>query len=71
MRTTVELPDQLLQQARQKAHETGVSLKQFFIYAVEQHINGPKKIRRDPPSIDGPVGMGLITREEINEAMFG
>ena len=71
MRTTAELPDQLLEKARQKAEETGVSLKQFFISAVEQRLKELKKVRRDPPSIDGPTGMGLIPREEINEAMFG
>ena len=71
MRTTVELPDQLLEQARQKANETGISLKQFFIHAVEQQLASPKKVRRVPPSIDGPAEMRIITREEINEAMFG
>ena len=71
MRTTVELPDDLLEKARQKAHETGLSLKQFFVSAVEQKLAGAKKARRNPPVVEGPIGMGLVTREEIDEAMFG
>lgn len=71
MRTTVELPDQLLEQARQRASETGVPLKQFFVSAVEQRLALPSKARRDPPVVDGPTGMRLVTREEIDEAMFG
>ena len=71
MRTTVELPDNLLEQARQRANETGVSLKQFFVSAVEQRLAVPNKLRRDPPIVDGPAGMPVVTREEIDEAMFG
>ena len=71
MRTTVELPDKLLEQARQRASEAGVSLKQFFISAVEQRLAVPNKLRRDPPIVEGPAGMPLVTREEIDDAMFG
>lgn len=71
MRTTVELPDRLLEQARQRASNSGVSLKQFFVSAVEQRLAVSNKVRRDPPAVNGPAGMRLATREEIDEAMFG
>jgi hypothetical protein len=71
MRTTIELPDELLQKARRKAVESGVSLKQFFISAVENHLATPTKVRRPPPAVDGPPAMRLLTREEIDEAAFG
>jgi hypothetical protein len=72
MRTTIELPDELLTQAKLKAVASGISLRQFFIEAVEQKLapEPKKKVRRDPPSIDGPEGLN-VTREQIDEAMFG
>jgi hypothetical protein len=71
MRTTIELPDELLQKARQQAAESGVSLKEFFISALERRLATPVKLRREPPTIPGPANMGLLSREEIDEAMFG
>jgi len=71
MRTTVELPDHLLEHARRKANETGVSLKQFFVSALEQRLAVPDKMRRDPPVVEGPADMPSVTREEMDEAMFG
>jgi hypothetical protein len=74
MRTTIELPDQLLTQARAQAALSGISLKEFFISAVEQRIGAkPAKVRRAPPVVRGRSGpkIGLLTREQIDEAMFG
>ena len=74
MRTTVELPDELLGRAKSCAAIAGVSLKLFFIEAVEMRLSGEaRKTRREPPSIgteDGPK-IGVLTAEEIDEAMFG
>ena len=71
MRTTIELPDELLQKARQQAAESGVSLKDFFISALERRLMAPAKVRQPPPAVDGPESMCLLAREEIDEAMFG
>lgn len=78
MRTTVELPDELLHQAKVKAALDGVSLRQFFIQAVSRNLTPPKaKIRRLPPMIGGHIGeesvprTAALTREQIDEAMFG
>ena len=74
MRTTIELPDELLTRAKIEAVSSGISLREFFIQAVQQKLAPErKKIRRDPPSIgsyDAPI-MQPLSREQIDEAMFG
>jgi hypothetical protein len=72
MRTTIELPDELLSAARSRAAQEGVSLREFFIDAVRQRLMPARKIRRPPPrvgSTDGPP-IPDLTREQIDEAMF-
>jgi hypothetical protein len=74
MRTTIELPDELMKQARSHAALAGMSLRQFFIQAVEQKLAPqPRKVRRDPPVVESsrkrPIGP--ITRKQIDEALFG
>lgn len=73
MRTTIELPDELLIKAKRKAAESGVSLRQFFIEAVEQKLTPTKKTRRPPPTIGSADSsrIGVLTAEQIDEAMFG
>ena len=74
MRTTIELPDELLAQAKSMAALRGISLKTFFIQAVEQRLAPERaKARRDPPVIDTPGArpIGVLTAEQIDEAMFG
>lgn len=75
MRTTVELPDELLTRAKIRATSSGISLRQFFVEAVEQKLTGQtkKKVRRDPPTIGSPDGPPILdlTCEQIDEAMFG
>jgi hypothetical protein len=74
MRTTIELPDELLQQAKLRAIALGISLRQFFIEAVETRLAPPQvKTRRRPPVIGGPDGprIGILTPEQMDEAMFG
>jgi hypothetical protein len=73
MRTTVELPDELLAKAKSQAALKGVSLKQFFIQAIEQKLAPENaKVRRAPPAIGSARGrrIGVLTREQIGEAMF-
>lgn len=74
MRTTIELPDELLTQAKINATISGVSLRQFFIEAVQQRLAPEKrKVRKVPPSIGNADAfpMSTVTREQIDEAMFG
>lgn len=75
MRTTVELPDELLRQAKAQAALAGISLREFFVLAIEQRL-GTKlvKVRRAPPAIGDEVNgpkLGPLTTEQIDEAMFG
>jgi hypothetical protein len=73
MRTTIELPDELLKRAKSRAALDGVSLKEFFMEAVEQKLTPQvKKVRRPPPSIGDPNGPKIsdLTPEQIEEAMF-
>ena len=74
MRTTIELSDQLLTRARTEAAAARMSLKEFFIEAIEQRLAGDrKKTRRPPPSIGSATAprIGVLTDKQIDEAMFG
>ncbi len=74
MRTTIELPDELLTQAKSRAALGGISLRQFFVEAVRQRLEPEKrKLRKAPPMIGDAhaVPMTAVTREQIDEAMFG
>jgi len=74
MRTTVELPDDLLSEAKSLAALAGVTLREYFIAALQEKISPPvRKVRRPPPEIgsaDSP-SIGVLTAEQIDEAMFG
>jgi len=74
MRTTVELPDDLMRRAKSAAALSGLSLREFFLEAVESRLNQEtrKKSRRQPPCI-GEAGLPAVnlTREQVDEAMFG
>ena len=74
MRTTVELPDELLTRVKVRASTSGVSLKEFFVQALEQSLEpASKKVRRTPPAIGSRSArpIGILTAKQIDEAMFG
>jgi len=74
MRTTIELPDELLTRAKSRAALDGVSLKELFIQAIEHKLTPVKrKTRRPPPAIGSPDAprIGVLTSEQMDEAMFG
>jgi len=74
MRTTIELPDELLRRAKSRASLAGITLREFFIEAVEQKLTPEKKKTRRPPPVIGSAGaprIGILTPEQIDEAMFG
>ncbi len=70
----MELPDELLDAAKSHAAAAGVSIRQFFIEAVQQKLSpGRTKIRTEPPVLGQP-GEGTIpvlSGEELDEAMSG
>lgn len=74
MRTTIELPDQLLALAKSSAALNGISLRQFFIEAVQSRLAPEKrKVRKAPPVIGDAHAPRIkaLKREQIDEAMFG
>lgn len=74
MRTTIELPDELLELAKRSAALNGISLRQLFMEAVRDKLAPEKRrIRKAPPMIGAPHAprMTALTREQIDEAMFG
>lgn len=74
MRTTVDLPDELLAQAKSSAALPGISLRRFFIEAMQQRLAPEKrKVRKSLPGIGDARGprMKALTRKRIDEALFG
>jgi hypothetical protein len=74
MRTTVELPDELLAQAKSHAALEGISLRDFFIAAVRQKLApAAKRGRRPVPVIGSMNGPPIpdLTGEQTDEAMLG
>jgi len=74
MRTTIEFSDELLTCAKNRATVAGISLKEFFIQAIQQKLVPEKKKVRRPPSAVGSADaprIGVLTPEQIDEAMFG
>lgn len=70
----MELPDELLDVAKTRAAAAGISLRQFFIEAVQQKLTpGRTKIRTSPPVIGqaGREPIPVLSGEELDEAIFG
>jgi hypothetical protein len=73
MRTTIELPDELLARAKSEAALRKISLKEFFIEAIERRLAPENtKVRRHPPAIGHPKAspIGVLTSEQLDEAVF-
>lgn len=58
MRTTVDLPDDLMRAAKARAAQRGESLKELFARAIAGELSSP---RRDRPT--GRVTLPLVGRE--------
>ena len=74
MRTTIELPDELLASAKSTAALNGISLRQFFIEAILTRLSWEKrKVRKSPPAVGDARAprMTAVTRAQLDEAMFG
>ena len=74
MRTTLEMPDHIMEAAKARAAAVGVSLRQFFIDAVQQKLAPERtKFRTEPPVIGQPGDpqIRVLSGEELDEVMFG
>ncbi len=75
MRTTIELPDEVFQQAQQQAHQCGLDVNQFISTAVTKLIQAslPSSSttsgrRVEFPLIKGKPGDRTITQETVERA---
>jgi hypothetical protein len=74
MRTTIEFPDDLLREAKSRAALEGISLREFFLAAVQKKLEpSAQKVRRPPPIVGTKGGTPIpdLTTEQIDEALFG
>jgi hypothetical protein len=74
MRTTIELPDKLLARAKSQAALQKISLKKFFIQAIECRLAPQNtKVRRPAPTIGNTKALSItvLTPEQVDEEIFG
>jgi len=75
MRTTIELSDDLLKQAKIKAVEEGISLKQLFTRALEQELGAGdhSPVKPQKPKVDNSFRSSLKTGQMggLNAAKSG
>jgi len=60
MRTTIDLPDHIMKKAKIKAIEEGITLKEFFIKALEKEMQ-PATISSSTPPWKQLIGKGSAT----------
>jgi hypothetical protein len=76
MRTTIEVPDEVLREAKSRAAISGVTLKQFFILSIQESLakGGHRKVRKDPPVLgdaDAKPPLKVLNPEEMDDALWG
>jgi hypothetical protein len=64
MRTTIELPDRLIREAKTFTAQKGITLKEFFTNAVEKALleTPPETRRMIRPPISGKMGVRIPAR---------
>lgn len=78
MKTTIELPDPLLRRAKAAAAERGQSLKDLFIEALSERLDGPatQAASAKPPWMQGFGRLKRLRAETVRvqadiDAAFG
>jgi predicted CopG family antitoxin len=73
MRTTVDIPDEVYRKLKAKAAMEGSSVKELVLRMVNRELTQPDRTETDElPIIRGTQGRKIsISREDINEALFG
>ncbi len=73
MRTTVDLPDSLFQQAKLAALQQRLSLKELIARALKKELAGtarlPKRMTRPPIQRGGQTAIGPLTNREVAALM--
>ncbi len=69
MRTTLDLPDPLMQQAKHRMAEKGITFRALVIHALEQELSTSRKdFQLRDASVGDPSAKNLNS-EEINQAI--
>ncbi len=68
MRTTINLPDELLKQAKIKAVQEGISLKELFIRSLERELDFKKD--ENPTPWKELSGMGSASKLAPKDSGF-
>jgi Antitoxin ParD len=72
MRTTVDIPDETYRRLKAKAALKGSTVKELVVRMVERELANDLIGNDDLPVIHGTQGKKIsITREDIDEALFG
>ena len=69
MRTTIDLPDGLMQKAKSRMHETNQTFRSLVISGLEKLLEeNPTSFRLRDASV-GPSNATMLTSDEINQAI--
>jgi hypothetical protein len=68
MRTTVDLPDDLIRAAKSRAAEQGESLKDLFARAIASEVGVPAARRSGAPVTLPLIGVGADPTVEVTNA---
>ena len=65
MRTTIDIPDQLMKKAKMKAVEEGITLKEFFTKMLEKELSAKQKTGSAPwKNLQGSGSAGDLSPED-------
>lgn len=69
MRTTVRLPDEVFEEARQYAHEAGTTLTDLFAEALREHLARRRKLSRARRRVELPTfgGRGPLPGVDLHD----
>ena len=73
VRTTVDIPEPLHEELRQRAHESGTSMRLLIIRALEQSYGKPRKkglVTGPPIVVKGPLGPRFPIDETPHDLIF-
>lgn len=65
MKTTIELPDELLREAKASAAHEGISLKEVLTVALRNHLRGAEKVPRGQEA--WRRSFGTVDRQDLEE----
>jgi len=73
MRTTLDIPDEMYRRLKARAALDGTTMKQVLLRIVDKELAAPRKRKLEKlPVIGTDTGRKVdLTREQIDEAMFG